>query len=49
VVETEAQLIAALGAARAHTESYSILDVRLAPDDISPALQRLTEALGKRT
>jgi TPP-dependent 2-oxoacid decarboxylase len=49
VVETEEQLLAALTAARAYTESYSILDVRLAPDDISPALQRLTEALGKRT
>ena len=49
LVETEDQLLAALAAARAYTESYSILDVRLAPDDISPALRRLTEALGKRT
>ena len=49
LVETEEQLLAALAAARAYTESYSILDVRLAPDDISPALRRLSEALGMMT
>lgn len=48
-VETEHQLEMALAAARLNTESYSILDVRLAPNDISPALQRLTQSLGKRT
>ena len=48
-VETEQQLGDALAAARANTGSYSILDVRLAPNDISPALQRLTQSLGKRT
>ncbi|UCG42539.1 MAG: alpha-keto acid decarboxylase family protein [candidate division WOR-3 bacterium] len=49
VVETEEQLLAALSEARANTASYSILDVRLAPDDVSPPLRRLTDALGKRT
>ena len=48
-VETEQELEMALASARANTESYSILDIRLATDDISPALQRLTQALGKRT
>ncbi len=48
-VETEQQLTLALAEARANTGSYSILDVRLAPDDISPALQRLTQSLGKQT
>jgi hypothetical protein len=38
-----------LAAARANTSSYSILDVRLSPEDISPALQRLTGGLGKQT
>jgi TPP-dependent 2-oxoacid decarboxylase len=49
LVETEEQLHAALASAREYTEAFSILDVQLAPDDISPALQRLTEALAKRT
>ncbi len=48
-IETEQQLEQALAAARANTESYSILDVRLAPGDISPALRRMTASLGKQT
>ena len=47
-VETEQELAQALKAARENTESYSILDVRLAQNDISPALQRLTSSLGQR-
>lgn len=49
LVETEEQLHDALVSARDHTQAFSILDVRLAPDDISPALRRLTAALGQRT
>jgi TPP-dependent 2-oxoacid decarboxylase len=48
VVETEEQLAAALASARASTGAFSILDVRLQPDDLSPALRRLTAAAGKR-
>jgi len=48
VVETEDELDAALRAARRHEESYCLLDVRLAPYDRSPALQRLAERLAKR-
>ncbi len=47
-IETEEQLDAALQAARAYTDSFCILDVQLDPHDISPALQRMTNALGKR-
>ena len=47
-VETEQDLAQALEAARENTESYSILDVRLAQNDISPALRRLTSSLGQR-
>ncbi|HEY7062680.1 MAG TPA: thiamine pyrophosphate-dependent enzyme [Chloroflexota bacterium] len=48
LVETEDQLSRALQAARADTASYSLLDVQLAPRDLSDALQRLTAALAKR-
>ena len=48
LVETEAQLDAALDAAAKHTESYCLLDVRLAPLDHSAALGRLAERLSKR-
>lgn len=48
-VDTEDELEAALRAAREHTESFSILNVRLARDDISPALRRFTSVLGKKT
>jgi indolepyruvate decarboxylase len=47
-VETEEQLDAALQAARAYMDGFCILDVHLDPHDISPALQRMTSALGKR-
>ena len=47
-VETEEQLDAALQAARAYTDGFCILDIHLDPHDISPALQRMTSALGKR-
>lgn len=47
-VETEEELEAALSASRAHKESFCILDVRLDPSDFSPALRRMTAALGKR-
>ena len=49
VVETEEQLAAALTSARAYTEAFSILDVQLEADDLSPALRRLTAALAKKT
>jgi indolepyruvate decarboxylase len=48
VVETVEQLDAALAAARAHTQSFYLLDVRLDPRDISPALRRLTERLAQQ-
>ncbi len=47
-VETEEQLHEALIAARDHLDTFSILDVRLDPHDISPALQRLTGGLAKK-
>ena len=46
-VETEEELHRALSSAREYTESFAILDVRLAPDDLSPALRRLTQTLAK--
>lgn len=49
VVKTEEQLAAALTTARAYTKSFSILDVQLEADDLSPALRRLTAALAKKT
>jgi TPP-dependent 2-oxoacid decarboxylase len=49
VVKTEEQLAAALTTARAYTESFSILDVQLEADDLSPALRRLTTALANKT
>lgn len=47
-VETEEQLHTALISARDHPETFSILDVKLDPHDISPALQRLTGGLAKK-
>jgi indolepyruvate decarboxylase len=47
-VKTEDQLEQALQEARQNTESFSILDVHIDPQDRSLALQRLTDALGKR-
>jgi TPP-dependent 2-oxoacid decarboxylase len=48
VVNTEAELDAALTAAEKHTEDFCLLDVRLDPLDRSPALQRLAERLAKK-
>ena len=47
-VHTEDDLDAALRAARAYTDGFSLLDVHLDPKDCSPALQRMTASLGKR-
>jgi TPP-dependent 2-oxoacid decarboxylase len=47
-VGTEDELEGALREAFENTESFSILDVRLDPHDISQGLRRLTEALGKK-
>jgi indolepyruvate decarboxylase len=41
-------LDAALEDARAYTDSFSLLDVHLDRDDVSPALKRLTATLGKQ-
>jgi indolepyruvate decarboxylase len=49
VVETEEQFATALTSARADAEAFSILDVHLEADDLSPALRRLTAALAKKT
>ena len=48
IVDTEDQLDAALEDARAYTDSFSLLDVHLDRDDVSPALKRLTATLGKQ-
>jgi indolepyruvate decarboxylase len=48
VVETERDFDAALTAAEQHTESFSLLEVRLDALDRSPALSRLAERLAKK-
>ncbi|MGO9201044.1 MAG: alpha-keto acid decarboxylase family protein [Limisphaerales bacterium] len=48
IVETEAELDAALAQAERWTESFCLLDVRLAPLDRSPALDRLAARMAKR-
>ncbi len=48
LVSTDANLLEALTAARAHRGSYSLLDVRLDPMDHSPALRRLAERLAEK-
>lgn len=45
---TEDELDRALNAARDHRDSFVLIEVKLDPHDCSPALQRLTERLGKR-
>ncbi len=47
-VNTEKEFDQALKTAREHTESFCIVDVRLEVKDFSPALLRMTSALGKR-
>jgi len=47
-IHTEEELEKALKEAFAYTEGFCLLEVHLDPHDISPALQRLTSALGKR-
>jgi len=48
LVRTESDLNGALVAAADYTESFSIIEVMLDQNDHSPALQRLTERLGKK-
>jgi indolepyruvate decarboxylase len=48
VVETEEELDRALVAAEKWTEGFCLLDVRLAPLDRSPALDRLASRLARR-
>jgi indolepyruvate decarboxylase len=48
LVKTEDELDRALREAHAHRESFALIEVKLDPYDQSPALQRLTERLGKR-
>lgn len=47
-VHTEGELDQSLNAAVANRDTFSILNVHLEPDDISPALKRLAESLSKR-
>ena len=47
-VKTESELVDALTAALADKSTLAIIHVRLAQDDFSPALERLTTALRKR-
>ncbi len=48
VIKTEEELDQALMTAEKYLNGFSILDVQLDPHDISPALKRLTERLGKK-
>ncbi|QDL06785.1 alpha-keto acid decarboxylase family protein [Brasilonema octagenarum UFV-E1] len=47
-VHTESELEAALLESRSHPESFCILDVHIGSDDMSPALQRMTNELAKK-
>lgn len=47
-IRTEGELDQALIASLNNRDSFSLLNVHLEPDDISPALQRLAEGLSKR-
>lgn len=47
LVHTEDELDDALNAASAHTKSYVLIEVKLEPNDRSPALQRLTSRFAK--
>lgn len=48
LVRTESELDEALTAAAKNKDSFSLINVLLDPNDHSPALQRLTERLGKK-
>jgi TPP-dependent 2-oxoacid decarboxylase len=48
IVRTEQELDSALGEAATHSDSFCLLDIRLAPLDRSPALDRLAARLAKR-
>jgi indolepyruvate decarboxylase len=47
-IHTEGDLDQALNASLAQRDEFSLLNVHLQPNDISPALQRLAENLSKR-
>jgi len=47
-IHTEEELASAWTEARSDTEDFCILDIHLDLKGISPALQRLADALGKR-
>jgi indolepyruvate decarboxylase len=47
-IQTEEQLETALEAAKNDRDNFCILDVRLDPYDFSPALQRMSDALGDK-
>lgn len=47
-VRTYGELQQAMNAALAHMDSYSILNVHLEPNDVSPALERLAENMSKQ-
>ena len=47
LVRTEEELIRALQEAKAHTDSFCLIEVQLGQSDRSPALQRLAERLGR--
>jgi TPP-dependent 2-oxoacid decarboxylase len=47
-VHSEEELTAALFSSRSHLDSFCLLDVHLDPHDMSPALKRMTQALGER-
>jgi indolepyruvate decarboxylase len=48
LIHTEDELDEALRAAQAHRESFVLIEVKLAPRDCSPALQRLTRRFAKK-
>ncbi len=48
LVRTEEELDHALREAHAHRDSFALIEVLLDPHDHSPALQRLTERLGRK-
>jgi indolepyruvate decarboxylase len=47
-VHTEGDLEVALGAALAHVDRFSVLNIHLDPFDVSPALERLGKSLAKK-